>query len=149
MNLKLVQQADLHPIVTWKSRVAYCKVMSKGESVGYGRRPALTSDTAVATLAVGWADGYPSSMSRAGHVLIRGRRCPVISVTANSTLVDATGLPDVAIDDPVVLLGRQTDQEITAAEMARVSGQTVYHLLAAIPRQAPRLWNSGKELNHE
>jgi len=149
MDITLVQQADLRPVVTWKARVAYCKVVGKGKSIGYGRNPALASDTAVATLAVGWADGYLTSMSHAGHVLIRGRRCPVISVTANSTLVDATGLPDVAIGDPVVLLGKQADQEITAAEMARVSGQSVYHLLAAIPRQVPRLWNSREELKHD
>ena len=139
MNLELVQQADLRPVVTWKARVAYCKVVSKGESIGYGRNPALTSDTAVATLAVGWADGYPSSMSQAGHVLIRGCRCPVISVTANSTLVDVSSLPDVAIGDQVVLLGKQADQEITAMEIARVSGQSVYHVLAAVPRHVPRL----------
>lgn len=140
MNMNLVQRADLQPIVTWKTRVAYSKVVSRGESIGYGRNPSLMSDMSIATLAIGWADGYPASMSHSGQVLIRGRRCPVISVTANSTIVDATGLPEVAIGDPAVLLGRQSDEEITAAEMARASGQSVYHLLAAIPRQAPRLW---------
>ena len=140
MNMNLVQRADLQPIVTWKTRVAYSKVVSKGESIGYGRNPPLTSDMGIATLAIGWADGYPALMSHSGQVLIRGRRCPVISVTANSTIVDVTGLPEVAIGDPAVLLGRQSDEEITAAEMARASGQSVYHLLAAIPRQAPRLW---------
>jgi alanine racemase len=140
MKLNLVQQADLQPIVTWKTRVAYRKVVSRGESIGYGRSPSLMSDRVIATLAVGWADGYPASMSHSGRVLIRGRHYPVVSVTANSTIVDATGLPEVAIGDPAVLLGRQSDEEITAEEMARASGQSVYHLLAAIPRQAPRLW---------
>jgi alanine racemase len=121
---------------------ARLQIVSKGESIGYGCVPPLTADMTVATLPIGWADGYPASMAHAGEVLISGRRCHVVSVSANSTIVDVTGLSGVDIGDQVVLLGRQRDERITAAEMARVTGQSVYGMLAAIPRQVPRLWNS-------
>ncbi len=140
MDMNLVRQADLKPVVTWKTRVGFVKIVSRGEQIGYGVRPALTNDAQIATLTIGWATGYPPAMSARGHVLIQGRRCPVIAVSANSTMVDVTGLSDVAIGEPVVLLGKQGGEEISAVELARVTGESVYRLLSAVPRDAPRTW---------
>ena len=77
--------------MTWKTRVGYVKLVPQGEQIGYGRQAPLARDTAVATLTAGWADGYPPGMSDGGHVLIHGQRCPVLAVSANSTMVDVTG----------------------------------------------------------
>lgn len=140
MDLELVLQMDLRPVATWKTRVGYVKYVSKSEQIGYGNRPALARDTRVATLATGWASGYPPAMGRAGHVLLHGRRCPVIAVSAHSTMVDVSALAQVAIGDQVVLMGKQADAEITAAEIAQVSGESVYRLLSAVPREVPRIW---------
>lgn len=140
MDANLVRQADLEPVVAWKTQVGYVKIVSQGEQIGYGVCPALTSDARIATLTIGWSTGYPPAKSAAGHVLIRGRRCPVIAVSANSTMVEVTGLTDVTIGEPVVLLGKQDDDEITAAELARVTGESVYRLLSAVPRETPRIW---------
>jgi alanine racemase len=140
MDMDLVGQADLQPVATWKTQVGYVKVVPRGEQVGYGRRAPLSQDTPVATLTIGWADGCPPAMGDGGHVLYRGRRCPVLAVSANSTMVDMTGSPEVTIGDEIVLLGKQGSEEITAAEMAQAAGN-VYRLLAAVPPRVPRTWS--------
>jgi alanine racemase len=139
MDMNLVRRADLRPITMWKARVGYVKVVPAGEQVGYGVQPLLSRDTPIATLAVGWADGYPPRMSDGGFVLLRERRCPVLAVSANSTLVDATRAPDVVIGEEAVLLGKQGSEEVTAAEVARATG-SVYRLLTSIPREVARRW---------
>jgi len=140
MDMKLVQRANLLPVVTWKTRVGYVKTVPRGEQVGYGYRASLASDARVATLTVGWADGYSPAMSDTGHTLIHGRRCLVLGVSANSTMVDVSDL-EVALGDEGVLLGKQASEEITAAEMARVTGASVYRLLVALAREVPRIWH--------
>ena len=140
MDLRLVTRADLRPIATWKARVGFVRTVAPGEQIGYGYRPALADATRIATLTVGWAAGYPAGMSQGGSVLIQGRRCPVMAVSANSTLVDLTGAPEIAMNDEAVLLGKQGDAEITAAELAHLTGGSVYRLLAAVPHDVPRLW---------
>lgn len=150
LDTALVGRAELRPVVTWKARVAYTKTVPRGEQVGYGVRQALERDTPVATLAVGWADGYPQTIQGSGHLLLRGRRCPVLSVSANSTMADLTGLPGIAsgegrTDAPAegVLLGRQGVEEIGVEELARFAG-SVYRLLATIPASVPRIWSQGE-----
>ena len=139
MDANLVRQASLKPVVTWKTQVGYAKIVNQGEQIGYGIRPVLTNDARIVTLTIGWATGYPPATNAGGHVLIQGRRCPVIAVSANSTMVDATGLSDVKTGEPVVLLGKQGNEEIAAAELARVTGESVYRLLNAVPRETPRI----------
>ena len=138
MDMRLVEQAKLQPIVSWKARIGYRKIVPKGEQVGYGVQPALERDTRVASVALGWADGCPPLLNRGGHVLIGGHRCPVLSVSANSTLVDASGVPEATLGDEVVLLGRQGNDEITPYELAQATG-SVYRILASIPHEVPRM----------
>jgi alanine racemase len=140
MNMRLVDRAGLCPIATWKARVGFIKTVASGEQIGYGYRPALADATRVATLTVGWATGYAAGMSQGGAVLIQGQHCPVMAVSANSTLVDVSGAPQITTDSEAVLLGKQGDAEITAAEMAHVTGSSVYRLLAAVPLAVPRVW---------
>jgi alanine racemase len=141
MDLRLVERADLRPIAAWKARVGLTKTIEPGEQIGYGLRPALANATRVAILTIGWAGGYPASMSQGGTVLIQGRRCPVVAVSANSTIVEIGAAPHAAINDEAVLLGQQGGAAITAAEMARVTGASVYRLLAAVPPDVLRLWS--------
>jgi alanine racemase len=140
MDLELVRLADQKPVVGWKTRVGYVKRADKGEQIGYGSRPALARDTLIATLTIGWANGYPPAMSNAGDVLIHGHRCPVISVSAHSTMVDASTVAQVAVGDQVVLVGKQGADEITAAELVRITGVNVYRLFSGVPREVPRIW---------
>ena len=141
LDAAIVRRLELRPIVTWKARVAYVKVVPRGECVGYGPRPVLERDTPIATLAVGWADGYPQTLQGVGHVLLRGRRCPVLAISANSAMVDLTSVDGVERDDVAVLLGSQGSERIGIEEIAGVIG-SFYRVLAAIPRSAPRVWAS-------
>ncbi len=138
LDMRLVTQAALRPIATWKARVGYIKAVPRGEQVGYGVRPALTADASIATVTAGWADGYPARMDEGGGVLVRGRRCPVLAVSANSTLVDVTAAGGAALGEEVVLMGRQGDETISSYEVARATG-SVYRLLTSIPRETPRI----------
>jgi alanine racemase len=140
MDMRLVERADLRPIATWKARVAHVKTHAAGEQIGYGARPPLGRATPLATLALGWADGYPTAMSRGGAVLIHGHACPTLAVSANSTIIDISNIPEVDASDEAVLMGRQGHSEITPAEMARSTGVGVYRLLTAIPVSVPRIW---------
>ena len=131
--------ADLRPVVTWKTRVAQVKSVGAGEQVGYGEQALLARDTRVASLMVGWSDGYSGSPGTRSQVLLRGQRCPVIALSANTTLVDVSAIPSLAAGDEAVLLGRQDDATIGAEELA-ASGGGVYRMLAGIPPSVPRIW---------
>jgi alanine racemase len=140
MDMRLVERAGLRPIAAWKARVADVRTVAPGEQIGYGWRPAVAVPTRVATLAVGWADGYPPAMANGGATLIGGGRCPVIAVSANSAIVEVADAPNVSTGAEVVLIGAQGLDVISMAEMARITQGSVYRLLAAIPFHVPRIW---------
>lgn len=135
-----VALADLESAVTWKSRVAGIKTIAAGEQVGYGEQIPLARDTRVASLMTGWADGYRGSPEQRSGVLIGGRRCPVLALSANTTLVNATAVESVRAGDEAVLLGRQMSARIAVEELAPAVGG-VYRMLAAIPPRVPRIWS--------
>lgn len=135
-----VSIADLRPVVTWKTRVAGVKTLPAGEQVGYGERAPLEQDTRVASLMVGWADGYCGSPDAGSVVLLHGRPCPVLALSANTTLVDVSDNVSVSAGDEAVLLGRQADAHIGPEDLGRAGGG-VYRLLAGIPANVPRLWS--------
>ncbi len=128
-------------LVTAISRVAEVRA---GESVSYGGLWVATRATRVATLPIGYADGYPRRLSSTigrGEVLIRGRRCPVLgAVCMDMTIVDVSSLPaDVGIGDEVVLLGAQGDDRISAAELASRAGLIEYEITCGVSKRVPRV----------
>lgn len=139
LDAERVARADLKPVVTWKARVAGVKTLPAGEQVGYGEQAALTRDTRVASLMVGWADGYPGSPENDNHVLLGGHRCPVLTLSANTTLVDATDVDATGAGQEAVLLGAQNGAQIGADKLGP-AGRGVYRLLAGIPARAARVW---------
>lgn len=102
----------------------------------------------IATLPVGYGDGYPRLLSNRGAVLVRGRRAPVVGrVCMDMILVDVTGVPGVAIGDEVVLLGRQGEEEIPADELARLTGTIPYEITCNVGKRVPRRlegWEAGR-----
>jgi alanine racemase len=131
----------LERLLTWKTRVARIKTIGPGEAVGYGTTFKATRDTVVATLPVGYADGYNRLLSNKGAVLIRGRRAPVIGrVSMDLLTVDVTSIPDVTLGDEVVLLGRNGDDEISAEEIANLTGTINYEVFCSISSRVPRVY---------
>ena len=95
----------------------------------------------MATVAVGYGDGYHRACSHGGMMLIRGKRAPILGrVCMDQTMVDVTEIPDAAVGDEVVLLGRQGDEEINAEEIARWADTISYEVLLSIAPRVPRLY---------
>lgn len=133
----------LEPALEWKTRVIYLKTIPAGFRVSYAQTWTARRPTRVATLAVGYADGYPRHLSNKGVVLLRGRRAPVIGrVTMDMMMVDATDVPAVDAGDEAVLIGRQGRERITATELAGLAETNAYELVSRIAARVPRLEGS-------
>ena len=130
----------LRPALRWRSAVAMVKRLPAGERTSYGQRYRLERDAWVATVPVGYADGYPRQLSSRADVLIGGRRCRVAgNVTMDQIIVDC-GEAEPAAGEEVVLLGRQGDETITAYELAGLAGTIPYEILTGIGRRVPRAY---------
>lgn len=131
----------LRPALKFRTAIIQLRDVARGESVSYGRTFVASRDLRVATLPVGYADGYGRLLSSRGQVLIRGRRAPIIGrICMDMTMVDVTGLPDVRVRDEVVLIGRQGAEEITADEVAELQGTISYEVLCRIGPRVPRVY---------
>jgi alanine racemase len=131
----------LRPALSFKTRVAQVKEVPEGWSVGYGCTYRTRRPTRVAVLPVGYADGYDRHLSNKGHVLVRGRRAPIIGrICMNLTMVDVTDIPGAARDDEAVLLGRQGDDEVSAEEVAADIGTINYEVVTRIRWDLPRVY---------
>jgi alanine racemase len=114
-------------------------MIPKGTPVSYGWTWRAPRRSRIATLPVGYADGYPRVLSNRGDVLIQGRRCPVVGrVTMDQILVDVTGLRGVDVGEEVVLIGQQGGQKITAEDLALAAGTIPYEILCGISKRVPR-----------
>ncbi len=140
----------VEPVMQWITRVAYVKTLPAGRSIGYGAAYTTTRETVVATLPVGYADGYRRSLSGVGHVLIRGKKAPILGrVCMDQIMVDVTDIPDVELDDKVILIGRSGGEEITADEMAAATGTINYEIVCGLSRRIPRAYYRGGKRIHE
>ncbi len=126
--------AELQPVMSFRTWVAQLRDVPKGCTVGYGGLFTTARDSRIASLPVGFGEGYPRALFNKGIVLIHGRRCPVVGrVSLNMLTIDVTDLdPEVRLGDEVVLIGSQGVQEITFEEMADrfASVHTEIHLMA-------------------
>ncbi|MDB6152750.1 MAG: Alanine racemase [Chthoniobacteraceae bacterium] len=134
-------QSKLTPVLTWKSRVTLVRDVPAGRGISYGRTFITPKPMRIATLGVGYADGYPRHLSgKNAEVLIRGSRCAVLGrVTMDQILVDVSAWPDVAPGEEVVLLGQQGRQEILAAELAEKAGTIPWEIFTGIGTRVVRI----------
>ncbi len=129
----------LRPVMTWKTRVVQLKDAPRGSYIGYGCTYRTTRPTVVAVLPVGYADGYRRAVGNVGWVLVRGMRAPVIGrVCMNLTMVDVTDVPEVRLEDEVVLLGRSGDETVSAELMASWCGTINYEIVTGVSPLLPR-----------
>jgi len=112
-----------------------------GETIGYGRTYIAKSDIYVATLPVGYADGYNRLLSNRGYVEINGKKAPVIGrVCMDQITVDVTGIPDVKQGDEVILMGTGASAALTADEMAQLTGTIGYEIVCDISKRVERIY---------
>lgn len=132
-------EAELHPVLSWKTRISQVKWVPPEALIGYGGTYETTRSTRLAILPIGYADGYDRALSNQGHVLIHGRRAPIRGrICMNLTMVDVTDIEAVALEDEAVLIGRQGKQEITAQQLAVLAGTIPYELLSRLAQHLPR-----------
>ena len=131
----------LRPALRWTTQVLFTKSVPAGETVGYGRTWRAASDTIVATIPVGYADGYNRLLSNRGRVLVGGRSCPIIGrICMDQAMVDLGPDAAAAVGDEVVLLGRQGDEEITAQELADLMGTITYEVTCLVGARVGRAY---------
>jgi alanine racemase len=128
----------LRPALRWRSQVAAAKRLPAGEATSYGHRYRLERDAWIATVPVGYADGYPRQLTNLGEVLVQGRRCPVAGTVTMDQLVIDCGDLEVQPGEDVVLIGEQGGQAIGADELGRRFGTIGYEIVSRIGERVPR-----------
>lgn len=138
---EMPEQADLRPALSWKSTLLDIHTIAPGETVGYGRTFTARTTRRIATMPVGYADGYRRALSNRGEVLVRGRRVPVVGrVCMDHMMIDITEAPEAALGDEAVLLGAQGADAIWADEMADWLGTISYEILTGLSGRVPRVY---------
>ena len=139
----------LEPAMTWRSRITHIKTLPAGREISYGGTYVTTAPTVVATVPVGYADGYRRSLSGKFHVLIHGKKAPILGrICMDQLMVDVSGVPDVAIGNKVVLIGEDRGERITVEQIAEAAGSFNYEFICGISRRVPRYYRQNGETVH-
>lgn len=130
---------DLRPVLSWKTRIVQIKELPAGSFVGYGCSFRTTRSSRIGVLPVGYADGYDRAFGNSAHVIVRGRRAPVVGrICMNLTMVDMTDMDSPLLEEEVTLLGRDGGEEITAETLASWAGTINYEIVTRISPLLPR-----------
>lgn len=142
---QLRARPDLRPVLSLRSVVSHVKTLLPGATVSYGRKFTAEREMRVATVPVGYADGYPRALGPGGAVvLIRGQRCPVLGrICMDQLMADVSGVEGAAMGDRVTLIGRDGGEEITAGEVAGWEGTINYEVVCALSKRVPRVYLKG------
>ena len=139
----------LEPALQWLSRITHIKTLPAGREVSYGGTYTTTGDTVIATIPVGYADGYRRNLSGKFHVLIRGKRAPILGrICMDQLMVDVTDIPGAALNDQVVLVGRSGEEVITMEAISAAADSFNYEFVCGISRRVPRIYTSGGKTVH-
>jgi alanine racemase len=139
-STEMATQITLKPVLSWKTRIHQLKKVPAGTSISYGQTYITQRPSLIATLPLGYADGYSRLLSNRGEALVNGKRAPVAGrVCMDLTMLDVTDIANVHQGDEVVLLGRQGDAEISAEEMAGWTNTISYEILTSIGHRVPRI----------
>jgi alanine racemase len=136
-----IDTPPLRPVMSLYSRIILMKQVPPGEKLGYGTTFETQRDSRIATLPVGYDDGYSRALSNRGRVIVRGQFAPVVGrVSMDLTLIDVTEVVGVQMDDQVILLGAEGDQRITAEEIGAAAGTISYEITCGISNRVPRVY---------
>jgi len=131
----------LCPVLSLRTRIVYLKKVLPGVSVSYGRTFVTKRESLIATIPIGYADGYSRALSNSGHALVRGVPAPIAGrVCMDMTMLDVTDVPGVSEGDEVVLIGSMGNKRITADDIAAATGTIAYEVLCGISARVPRVY---------
>jgi alanine racemase len=131
----------LKPVMTLKTCIHFLKSVPPGTKISYGGAFITKRESLIATLPIGYADGYSRHLSNQGEVLIRGKRAPIVGkVCMDFIMVDVTEIPNVSLGDEAILMGKQGKEQITAEEIAEKIDSIPYEVLCLIGKRVPRVY---------
>lgn len=145
-------QNNLVPVkeaLSWYAKVTFVKTLPAGRQIGYGGTFTTTRETKVATIPVGYADGYSRDLSNKGYVLIHGKKAPILGrICMDQFMVDVTDIPDVKMFDTVTLVGKDGDEEISVYTICKIMNKLAHEFMCDINSRVPRvyIWE-GKEIS--
>jgi alanine racemase len=135
---------DLRPVMSLRSRIARVLEVERGATVGYGRTWAAARPSRIALVMCGYADGYRRVFGNRAHVLVRGRRAPVVGrVAMDMCMVDVTAVPEAQPGDLATLIGRDGEERVDADELATLADTISWEILAGVTARVPRLYLRG------
>lgn len=140
-------RVKLTPVLSLKSHVVYVKEIQEGTPVSYGGTYVADKTRRIATIPLGYGDGYPRSLSNKGYVLIRGQKARIVGrVCMDQFMVDVTQIPEVSCGDEVTLIGEDGEQQITMEQLGDLSGRFNYEFACDLSKRIPRVYiKDGKE----
>ncbi len=134
------QNIELHPVLSWKTRIAQIKDIPPGATIGYGCTYTANRPLRIAVLPAGYYDGVDRGLSNKGEVLVRGRKCQVLGIVCmNMMMIDVSAVPSVAVDDVVTIIGRDGMHAVTADDIAGILGTINYEVVTRINPLLPRI----------
>lgn len=133
--------SGLTPALTFKTKIAQVKDINKGEFVGYSLTFKAKKDMKIATIAVGYSDGYGRNLSNKGEVIVNGVKCPVIGrVCMNLAIINVDKVKNIEIGDEVILIGKYGNVEVSAIDLAKKINTIPYEIVSRIPGEIPRMY---------
>ena len=131
----------LKPSLSLHSHIVYIKDVEEGSPIGYGGTYITPSKKRIATVPIGYADGYPRALSNTGYVLIRGKKAPIVGrICMDQMMVDVTDVEDAMVDDLVTLIGRDEDEVITVEMLGAKSNHINYEYVCLLGKRVPRIY---------
>lgn len=138
MNKSLL---SIKPAMSWITHISYLKTLEEGREISYGGTYKTTSPRVIATIPVGYADGYPRSLSNKGRVIINGKFAPIVGrVCMDQFMVDVTGIDDIDVNSTVTLIGKNGDSELAVEEVSELAGSFNYEFVCCISKRVPRTY---------
>jgi len=140
-----IEKPELKPVMALYTRISSLKKVPKGESLGYGRTFFTDRNSLIATIPIGYQDGYTRRLSNCGQVIVNGALAPVVGrISMDWTIIDVTDVPNVKLEDRVILIGEQNGQKIFAEDLARKTGTISYEITCGINRRVRRIYVGSK-----
>lgn len=140
---------NLKPVLTWKCKILYLKTVEPNEYIGYGRTYKTNKKTVIATIPVGYADGYFRELSGKGYMIVNGKLAPVIGrVCMDQCMIDVTAIKDVKVGQEVIILGEDSKCKFNADDMAKILGTINYECLCAIGRRTARVYIENNKITN-
>ena len=144
---QVTHTVNLKPTMSLKSQISYVKDLEKNVSVGYGRTYFTTHKTKVATIPIGYADGYSRAFSNKSRVIVKGKYAPVIgNVCMDQMMIDVSHIPDAEAGDSVIIMGSDGKNTVSAEELAEIAGTINYEIVCNVGKRVPRVYIKNGEI---